>query len=237
MSTALVSEDSLGASGLRLSGISVALGGQAVLSDVSVSVAAGEIVALQGPSGAGKTTLLRVAAGLIPAAGIIAVGDDIKARPALIFQHHALAARLAVLDNVLIGSLSRIGLLRTTLRLWPDAEITYAEACLAKVGLASFGPRRADTLSGGQRQRVAIARALAQRAGVLLADEPVASLDPESATLVMSLLRDLAHNEGLAVLVSLHQPDLARLYADRSLRISDGRIVDHDVFGLLNSTA
>jgi phosphonate transport system ATP-binding protein len=237
VSAIFATEDTLGTNGLRLSGISVALGGQAVLRDVSVSVAPGEIVALQGPSGSGKTTLLRVAAGLVPAAGIIAVGNDIKARPALIFQHHALAARLSVLDNVLIGSLSRIGLLRTTLRLWPDAEIAYAKACLAKVGLAGFGPRRADTLSGGQRQRVAIARALAQRAGVLLADEPVASLDPESADLVMSLLRDLAHHEGLAILVSLHQPDLARIYADRSLRIADGRIVDHDAFGLLNPKA
>lgn len=218
--------DVIGWNSLRLSGISVALGGQPVLRDVSLSVAAGEIVALQGPSGSGKTTLLRVAAGLVPATGVIAVGEDRQARPAVIFQHHALAARLSVLDNVLIGSLSRIGLLRTTLRLWPADEIAHAEACLAGVKLAGFGPRRADTLSGGQRQRVAIARALAQNAGVLLADEPVASLDPESADLVMSLLRDLAHREGLAVLVSLHQPELARAYADRSLRIADGRIVD-----------
>lgn len=225
MSDAVATEDLRGAKFLRLSGISVALGGAPVLRDVSVCVAPGEIVALQGPSGSGKTTLLRVAAGLVPAIGVIAVGDDTKARPALIFQHHALAARLSVLNNVLIGSLSRIGLLRTILRLWPQSEIDFAEACLAKVGLAGFGARRADTLSGGQRQRVAIARALAQRAGVLLADEPVASLDPESADLVMSLLRNLAHNEGLAILVSLHQPDLARLYADRSLRIADGRIV------------
>ncbi len=217
--------DVIGGNTLRLSGISEALGGQSVLRDVSLSVAAGEIVALQGPSGSGKTTLLRVAAGLVPATGVIAVGADMRARPAVIFQHHALAARLSVLDNVLIGSLSRIGLLRTTIRLWPADEIAYAEACLAKVKLVGFGPRRADTLSGGQRQRVAIARALAQNAGVLLADEPVASLDPESADLVMSLLRDLAHREGLAVLVSLHQPELARAYADRSLRIGDGHIV------------
>lgn len=227
VSAALASHmaDAISGSSLRLSHISVSLGGHEVLRDVSLSVAAGEIVALQGPSGSGKTTLLRVAAGLVPATGVIAVGTNLRARPAVIFQHHALAPRLSVLDNVLIGALSRVGLLRTTLRLWPADEIAHAESCLARVKLAGFGPRRADTLSGGQRQRVAIARALAQNAGVLLADEPVASLDPESADLVMSLLRDLAHRERLAILVSLHQPDLARAYADRSLRIADGRII------------
>lgn len=206
---------------LHLVGVSARLGGRAVLRDVSLEVGAGEIVALQGPSGAGKTTLFRVAAGLVPSTGKI-VADG---RPAVVFQHHALAGRLSVRDNVLVGALARIGLLRATLRQWPSAKIGHAEDCLDRVQLAGFGARRADTLSGGQRQRVAIARALAQSSGVLLADEPVASLDPGNADLVMELLRDLAHREGLGVLVSLHQPELARRFADRSLRIEEGCLI------------
>ena len=206
---------------LHLVGVSARLGGRAVLRDVSLEVGAGEIVALQGPSGAGKTTLFRAAAGLVPSTGKI-VADG---RPAVVFQHHALAGRLSVRDNVLVGALARIGLLRATLRQWPSAEIGHAEDCLDRVQLAGFGARRADTLSGGQRQRVAIARALAQNSGVLLADEPVASLDPGNADLVMELLRDLAHREGLGVLVSLHQPELARRFADRSLRIEEGCLI------------
>ena len=209
--------------GLRLATVSARIDGRDILREVTLGVAAGEIVALQGPSGAGKTTLLRAAARLIPSHGIIDSGAG--PRPALIFQQHALALRLCVRDNVLIGALARISLLRAALRIWPRAEHDLAEACLARVGLERFGPRRADTLSGGQRQRVAIARALAQNPTVLLADEPVASLDPENAGLVMSLLRDLAHREGLAILVSLHQPELAERYADRSLRIVDGRLI------------
>ena len=224
MSAALDLAGQAARTSLRLIGITAQLGGRPVLHDVSLCVAAGEIVALQGPSGAGKTTLLRVAAGLVPASGEVVVGPDPLARPAMIFQHHALALRLGVRDNVLVGALSRIGLARTALRWWPAAELAHAEACLVRVELGGFGARRADTLSGGQRQRVAIARALAQNASVLLADEPVASLDPDSADLVMALLRDLAHRIGLAVLVSLHQPELARRFADRSLRIVDGRL-------------
>lgn len=210
--------------GLRLAAISARLGGHLVLHDVSLAVAPGEIVALQGPSGAGKTTLLRAAAGLIPAEGEIAPNPTRRSRPAMIFQHHALAGRLSVIDNVLVGALSRIGLGRAIIRRFPAAEIVHAEACLARVQLKGFGPRRADTLSGGQRQRVSIARALAQNAGVLLADEPVASLDPDTAAHVMALLQDLARTENLAVLVSLHQPELARRYTDRSLHLRAGRL-------------
>jgi phosphonate transport system ATP-binding protein len=204
--------------GLVVRGLGATLGGRAVLRDVSLDVAEGEVVALTGASGAGKTTLLRAIAGLLPATGTILAGGQ----PAIVFQQHALANRLTARDNVLVGGLGRIGFWRAALRLWPRAERMSADACLARVGLEGLGARRADRLSGGQRQRVAIARALHQRARILLADEPVASLDPALAAEVLSLLRDLARRDRLAVLVSLHQHDLAGRFADRTLHLEDG---------------
>jgi phosphonate transport system ATP-binding protein len=204
--------------GLVVQGLGATLGGRAVLRDVSLAVAAGEVVALTGASGAGKTSLLRAIAGLLPASGTILAGGQ----PALVFQQHALANRLTARDNVMVGGLGRIGFWRAALRLWPRAELRGAEACLDRVGLQGLGARRADRLSGGQRQRVAIARALHQRARILLADEPIASLDPALSEGVLGLLRDLARRDGLAVLVSLHQHDLAGRFADRLLHLEDG---------------
>ena len=207
--------------GLVVEGLGVALAGRTVLSGISFAVAPGEVLAVEGASGAGKTTLLRACAGLVPHAGLVRAA----ARPAMVFQHHALARRLSATDNVMVGALARIGFARAVLRLWPAPERALAAGCLERVGLGAVGRRRADTLSGGQRQRVAIARALMQQAPVLLADEPVASLDPENAEAVLLLLRDLARHSGLAVLVSLHQPELARRHADRRLRLDAGRMV------------
>jgi phosphonate transport system ATP-binding protein len=207
--------------GLVVRDLTVSLGGRAVLRSVSLDVAPGEVVALAGLSGAGKTTLLRALAGLLPHDGSVVAGG----RPALVFQQHALANRLTARDNVLVGALGRMGFWRAALRLWPRAEVASAEECLDQVGLSGLGDRRADRLSGGQRQRVAIARALLQRAPVLLADEPVASLDPATAGGVLALLRDLAHRQRMPVLVSLHQPDLAARYADRLLYLEDGCLI------------
>ncbi|SDB71897.1 phosphonate ABC transporter ATP-binding protein [Belnapia rosea] len=207
--------------GLVLRGLGLSLGGRMVLRDISLDVAPGEVVSLEGPSGAGKTSLLRAAAGLLPHAGqVLADGG----RPALVFQQHALAGRLTARGNVLVGALGRLGFWRPALGVWPAAEVAAAESCLARVGLAGLGGRRAAHLSGGQRQRVAIARALLQRAPVLLADEPVASLDPANAEAILTLLRGLAREGGLAILVSLHQPELARRFADRRLRIAEGQL-------------
>ncbi len=144
------------------------------------------------------------------------------------FQQHPLAGRLSATTNVLVGALARIGFVRATLRLWPAAEAALAADCLDRVGLCGLGPRRADHLSGGQRQRVAIARALAQQARVLLADEPVASLDPANAEAILSLLQSLARQDGLAVLLCLHQPELARRFGDRVLRLDQGRLSPAD---------
>jgi phosphonate transport system ATP-binding protein len=207
--------------GLLVQGLAVALAGRPILSGIDLEVAPGEVVALQGASGSGKTTLLRAIAGLLPCRGEVVSG---AARPALVFQQHALASRLTARGNTLVGALGRLGFWRAALGLWPAAEVTAAEACLARVGLAGLGEIRADRLSGGQRQRVAVARALLQGAPVLLADEPVASLDPANAEAVLGLLRDLARGQGLSVLVSLHQPDLARRFGDRRLLLVDGRL-------------
>ena len=203
---------------ISVQGLGASLGGRVVLRDISLDLAAGEMVALIGPSGAGKTTLLRAMAGLLPSSGKLMA----QGQPALVFQQHALASRLPARDNVLGGGLGRMGFWRAALRLWPRAEIVLAEASLARVGLAGLGGRRADRLSGGQRQRVAIARALHQQSRILLADEPVASLDPALAEDVLSLLQDLARRDRLAVLVSLHQHDLAARFADRLLCLEDG---------------
>ena len=204
--------------GLVVRGLGAMLGGRRVLCDLAFEVALGEVVTLTGASGAGKTTLLRAIAGLVPVTGTICAGGQ----PALVFQQHALANRLTARDNVLVGGLGRIGFWRAALRLWPRKQLQEAEACLDRVGLAGLGLRRADRLSGGQRQRVGVARALHQRARILLADEPVASLDPALAEGILGLLRDLARRDGLAVLVSLHQHDLAARFADRTLRLEDG---------------
>ncbi|MGG5891172.1 phosphonate ABC transporter ATP-binding protein [Falsiroseomonas sp. HC035] len=207
--------------GLLVQGLAVTLAGRRILSGIELEVAPGEVVVLEGPSGSGKTTLLRAIAGLLPCQGQVLSG---AARPALVFQQHALAGRLTARGNTLVGALGRTGFWRAALGLWPASERTAAEDCLARVGLTGLGDVRADRLSGGQRQRVAVARALSQGAPVLLADEPVASLDPANAEAVLGLLRDLAQGQGLAVLVSLHQPDLARRFGDRRLRLLDGRL-------------
>ena len=209
---------------LAVRGLEATLGGHQVLRGVSLEVAPGEVVALEGASGSGKTTLVRAVSGLMPSRG--EVQHPAGARPAVVFQQHALARRLTARENVLVGALGRVGFWRAALGLWPASETALAEACLERVGLAGLGGRRADRLSGGQRQRVAVARALAQRSPVLLADEPVASLDPANAEAVMALLRDLARREGVAVLVCLHQPELARRFADRRLELVDGKVRD-----------
>ncbi|NOG69969.1 phosphonate ABC transporter ATP-binding protein [Roseicella sp. DB1501] len=205
---------------LRVEGLSVALEGRRVLRDIGFAVAPGEVVAIEGPSGAGKTTLLRAIAGLVP----VAAGRILAPPSALVFQQHALARRLTALENVLVGALGRIGFWRSALRLWPAAERAEALACLERVGLEGMAGRRADRLSGGQRQRAAVARALMQRAPLLLADEPVASLDPDNAAAVLALLRALAARGDRAVLLILHQPELARRYADRRLRLEEGSL-------------
>jgi phosphonate transport system ATP-binding protein len=210
--------------------------GRQALQSVSLSVAPGELAVILGANGSGKSTMMRIIAGMTkPSEGDVRIaGQDITtlngrkladARMSLgmVFQHANLVKRRSVLANVVCGTLGRHRNIFTSLGVLPE-ETPLGMRCLERVGLAKFAHQRASTLSGGQAQRASIARALAQRPRVLLADEPVASLDPEASEEVMRLLRRLAKDEGMAVLCVLHQPDLARRYADRLLGLRRGVI-------------
>ena len=215
-------------------GVSQRYGARAALTDVGFTLAAGQMLALLGPSGAGKTTLFRCLAGLQrPDAGHVRLdGRDVaslrgreRRRIGLVFQQFNLVGRLSALDNVLAGRLGHVPAWRGWLRQFDAADLALAHGCLARVGLAGHAGQRADTLSGGQQQRVAIARALAQQPDVIVADEPVASLDPGSGAGILDLLTSICHADGLAVVCSLHQPEYARRYADRVLGLRYGRVV------------
>ena len=206
------------------------------LDGVSFVVDPGEFVALLGPSGAGKSTLFRCVTRLVaPDTGLVRVlGRDISALGGqelrlarrdvgLIFQQFNLIGRLSAMDNVLAGRMGHASTLRVMLRQFTRADRQLALAALDRVGLLERAGQRADSLSGGQQQRVAIARVLAQQARLLLADEPVSSLDPQSAENVLGILRNIARETGIAVVCALHQVDLARRYADRVVALRGGR--------------
>jgi phosphonate transport system ATP-binding protein len=207
------------------------------LTGVDLEVQAGELLVVLGGNGCGKTTLLRcINRALAPTEGEVWLnGNEVshvagerlrrtRVDVAMIWQHASLVRRRSVLANVASGALGRHQTWWTALGRLPAEELRAAADYLGLVGLEHLAAQRADTLSGGQAQRVAIARALAQRPLVMLADEPVASLDPEAAQDIMQLLRGLAHNEGHAVLCVLHQVDLAFDFADRVVGMRDGRI-------------
>jgi phosphonate transport system ATP-binding protein len=208
------------------------------LTGVSLTVRRGEVVVLLGLSGSGKSTLLRHIDGLeTPTAGSVrALGEDVTAlrgralrrlrgRIGFIFQQFEIVGPLTVLENVLTGALSSIRGPRIGLWTYPRSLRRRALGHLDRVGLLERAYQRADTLSGGQQQRVAIARALMQDPDILLADEPVASLDPESSSQVMALIREIAAERGLTVVCSLHQVDLALDWGDRIVGLRAGRIV------------
>jgi phosphonate transport system ATP-binding protein len=210
--------------------------GKLALAEFDITVRPGELVIVLGGNGSGKTTLLRcITRTLQPTEGSGRVnGTDLapldgeklrraRLELALISQHGSLIKRRSVLANVATGALGRYNSWFTALGGLPAEELRLAHGYLGEVGLAPLARQRAGTLSGGQAQRVAIARGLAQRPRALLADEPVASLDPEAAEDIMKLLRRLAREDNLAVLCVLHQIELAYTYADRVVGIRDGR--------------
>jgi phosphonate transport system ATP-binding protein len=200
------------------------------------------MVALIGASGSGKSTLLKHLSGLH-------ISDDspsyvralektvqirgdlntkirhIRADIGFIFQQFNLVGRLSLLKNVLVGMLSQIPIWRSLLGWFTDSEKYDAMQALAKVGMAEYATQRASTLSGGQQQRAAIARALVQKAKVILADEPIASLDPESSRKVMRMLRKVNRENQITVLVSLHQVDFAMQFCDRCVGLRNGQVV------------
>lgn len=217
--------------------LSKRFGDRQALRDATFDVSAGEVVAVLGPSGSGKSTLFRCISHLTePDSGAIRIdgtpyrgvagSSRRKARSGIgvVFQQFNLARRRSALANVMTAVLPSIPVWRIAIGVYPENLREKAEAALASVGLAEQKDQRADTLSGGQQQRVAIARALMQDSRILLADEPVASLDPEAARLVLGLMRELARSRGLAVLCTLHQPELATEFADRILLMRDGSI-------------
>ncbi len=205
---------------------------------MDLAVRPGELTVVLGANGSGKSTFLRCAIRLIePDAGTVTLcgkslldrrGEELRqARraAAMVFQQVLLVRRRTALENVAFGALGELPLYRSaSTRLFPRELRERALGALDRVRLADYAHQRAGTLSGGQAQRVAVARALCQRARVILADEPVASLDPRAAESVLALLADVAHSESLGVLVVLHQPELARRYADRLVGFLSGGI-------------
>ena len=220
---------------------SKSFGQHRALDGVSLRLSAGEMVALIGPSGSGKSTLLRAISGFVALDagpghveafgrkvqenGRIADGvREIRSQIGMVFQQFNLVGRLTLFSNVALGMLGRIGVVAGLFGLWPTAEKLAVMAALARVGVADFAGQRAGTLSGGQQQRAAIARALVQKAKVILADEPVASLDPVAARRVMDLLTELNAKDGISILVSLHQVDYAMRYCSRVVALKAGKI-------------
>lgn len=210
------------------------------LDDVTLHVAPGEMVALLGASGSGKSTLLRHVAGFVTGdAGEILVNGrsiqrqgrlagnvrKVRAEIGFVFQQFNLVGRLPVITNVLVGMLTRIPAWRSLFRLFKADEVQAGLDALAQVGIDDYAFQRASTLSGGQQQRAAIARTLVQNAKVILADEPIASLDPESSRRVMALLSQINRTRKVAVVVSLHQVDVAMRYCPRVVALRQGKVV------------
>lgn len=213
-------------------------GAKAAVDNASFEISPGAFVGVIGRSGAGKSTLLRMINRLAePTSGRISFdGTNVtalrgrelrqwRARSAMIFQQFNLVGRLDVLTNVLMGRLSEMPQWRSLTQMWPEEDRAMAMSALEQFDMASLAAQRADQLSGGQQQRVAIARALVQQPDIILADEPIASLDPRNTRIVMDALLRINKHFGITVMCNLHSLDLARTYCDRLIGMSAGRVV------------
>jgi phosphonate transport system ATP-binding protein len=236
---------------VRVRGLRKEFDGTTALAGVDLDVAAGELVVLLGLSGSGKSTLLRCLNGLHRASdGEVTVAGTrvdrasarelrhLRTQVGFVFQQFNLVGRLSCLENVLVGGLGRVRGPRYGVTTYPRRMRAEAMEHIERVGLADQAFQRADTLSGGQQQRVALARTLMQRPQLVLADEPVASLDPENAGTVMDLLVRVCAEEGLTVLCTLHQVDLALGWAHRLVGLRQGvKVLDRPVAGLTKDEA
>jgi len=212
-------------------------GDKVVLRNVNLEVRPGQFVALVGPSGAGKSTLLRLINGSHrPTEGTVTVLgvnpatcgrrnlQQLRTRVGFVFQQFGLVGRLSALENVLMGALGALRMPRYGISSYPKALREKAVTNLERVGLLNERFQRCDTLSGGQQQRVAIARTLMQDAEIVLADEPVASLDPSASLSVLTTLKKLSAEDGFTVICSLHQVDLALQISDRIVAVRGGSL-------------
>ena len=226
---------------LVIEGISKLFGRTQAVDSVSLSIPGGQFVGVIGRSGAGKSTLLRLVNRLIDPTGGRVLWDGIEVtalhgrrlrdwrrRCAMIFQQFNLVGRLDVMNNVLLGRLAFAPAWQSLTKLWSREDRVIAMAALDQFGLAELAAQRAENLSGGQQQRVAICRALLQEPEIMLADEPVASLDPENTRIVMEALRRINRHYGVTVMCNLHSVELARIYCDRLVGMAAGRVVFDD---------
>ncbi len=227
---------------LQLEKLAKRFSGKTAVNDISIEIPNGQFVGIIGRSGAGKSTLLRMINRLTPPSSgrIIANGVDVttlkgqalrdwRQNSAMIFQQFNLVGRLDVLTNVLMGRLNHVSTARSLARIWSKHDRAIALSALEQLDVANLASQRADTLSGGQQQRVAIARALVQEPRLILADEPIASLDPRNTKVVMDALLRINKHFGITVICNLHSIDTARSYSDRLIGMAQGRVVFDDV--------
>jgi phosphonate transport system ATP-binding protein len=236
---------------LEIEGLTRRFGAVTAVDAVSLRIPAGQMVGVIGRSGAGKSTLLRMINRLAePSEGCVRFeGRDVTALNgaalrrwrrdcAMVFQQFNLVPRLDVLTNVLVGRVQHVPVWRSLLRLWPEVDRAVALSALEQFDMGQLAAQRAESLSGGQQQRVAICRALVQEPRIILADEPVASLDPRNSLLVMEALAEINRRYGITVLVNLHSLDLARSYCERLVGLAAGRLVfDGPPEGLTDAVA
>ncbi|WP_107943472.1 phosphonate ABC transporter ATP-binding protein [Metasolibacillus fluoroglycofenilyticus] len=218
-----------------------------IIKDIDLQLKQGEFVSIIGPSGAGKSTLLRCINRMIePTDGdIIFDGTNItqlnkaalrkqRTKIGMVFQHYNLVSRLTVFENVLHGRFGYKSTLQGILGLYTEEEKILALSILEKLGMKDHVYKRCDQLSGGQKQRVGIARALVQQPKLLLCDEPIASLDPNSSKVIMDHLKEISQSMGITVLVNLHQVDVALKYSDRIIGLNRGSKLFDDLPKRLN---
>jgi len=227
---------------LTIRNLTKRFGDNTAVDRVSLEFKSGSFVGVIGRSGAGKSTLLRMinrlnepTQGSIEFDGTVVTDlrgvalNEWRRNCAMVFQQFNLVGRLDVLTNVLMGRLTTVPTWRALLTLWSDADKLDALETLDRFGMADFAAQRCDQLSGGQQQRVAICRALMQRPQIILADEPIASLDPKNTQMVMDTLKRINEDMGITVICNLHDLDIARNYCERLVGMSEGRVVFDDV--------